>query len=61
MKALLAGARARYMEYDTETLTDLRGRMVEVGLTPGLDDGTYWLARESVRTIDDVIMGRAVV
>jgi len=61
MLAILAGARARYMDYDTMLLKSLREEMVNVSLVPGHDEATYWLFSEGVKAIDDIVMGRAVV
>jgi len=61
MKAIAAGARARYMDYDTQHLADLREALVEAAIAPQVEDATFWLFREGVRNIDDIVMGRAVV
>lgn len=60
MTKLNAEARARYVKLDTETLLKLRDAFVELALTPGQEEATYWAARERVITLDDVILSRRV-
>jgi len=60
MTKLNAEARARYVKLDTGSLLLLRAAFVDLALTPGQEEATYWAARERVRTLDDVLLARHV-
>lgn len=60
MTKLNAEARERYLLLDTESLLQLRAAFVDLALTPGQEEATYWAARQRVGTLDEVILSRHV-